>query len=460
VRPTADEIRQAFHAVGSDATALLDRLFDEKTFIETGAYTKRNRYAGSTATRAEELEGVITGYGAVHGALVYAFVQDLSRMGGAVDDNHAKKITALYELALANGAPVVGILNSRGADVFEGASTLSAYGKIIRAVTAASGAIPQIALVSGTCTGTLASIAALFDLTVTTKDAQLYVQAPLFTGVSDNETVAFSGDESEALSFVRSLLSYLPSGGAHAIAVKPCTDSVHRLTTAALSGGMRALVSNIADNGQLMELYRDASSAVTALSYIGGVRCGVVGTDASVDEGRIDAAAARKIARFVSFCDAFSIPVLTLVDSMGAALDTQPNFSAALARLAAAYASASVPTISVVVGHAIGCAYILLGSKAVGADLSYVLDTAEIGVLPAESAVAFAWESRITPTHSREALQDEWRQGPSSALAAASCGEVDDILALPELRARICSALLMLAQKGEARARRHSVLPL
>ena len=175
------------------------------------------------------------------------------------------------------------------------------------------------------------------------------------------------------------------------------------------------------------------------------------------------AAAARKAAKFMDVCDAFSIPLVTLVDSMGLAVcDENENapFSADLAKLAMAYAKSVTPKITVILGHAIGASFALLGSKALGADVAYALDDSEIGALSAEASVAFAWNNMITPEKSRDDLIAEWRKSLASPVAAASLGEIDDIVSANELRARICSALMMLAAKGTVRPRLHAVNPL
>ncbi|MBQ8321960.1 MAG: hypothetical protein IJX92_06305 [Clostridia bacterium] len=165
--PTAAELRSELaNSQGSDVRAQIALLFDENTFVETGAFTKRGYSDFINTEKSNEFEGVITGYGAIDGKLVFAFAEDASRMGGAIDDRHAKKITELYNLALSNGAPVIGIFNSNGTDIFQGTTALAAYGRIMSAVTRASGVIPQISFVTGKCIGTSAAIASMFDIVV------------------------------------------------------------------------------------------------------------------------------------------------------------------------------------------------------------------------------------------------------------------------------------------------------
>ena len=211
--PTAEELRQALkNATSTPARAALNALFDEGTFVETAAYTKRSFHDCATAGQDDEFEGVITGYGAVDGALVFAFAQDEARMKGAMDEKHASKILALYELAMKKGAPVVGMFASSGAFVEEGVSALAAYGKLLRTVTDAYGAITQVAYILGNCSGTSAAIAASFDFVVKNTDAAYYVVSPELGGKAiSGDVISFEGKEEECIQHIRALLSYLPA---------------------------------------------------------------------------------------------------------------------------------------------------------------------------------------------------------------------------------------------------------
>lgn len=389
-------------------------------------------------------------------------------MKGALDENHAKKICALYDLAIKNGAPVVGIFDCAGADIFEGAAALAAYGRIMKAVSTASGRIPQIALVNGNCIGSFAAIAAMFDFVVKTKKANFYVNSPEFVGTADSQaplTSYAADDVAQAIVHIRTLMGYLPDRACGSISVEGTADGLNRmLGNLDFGGDVNAVIGAIADNGIFLEIGNDyAGVLTTAFATVGGIKCGFVGTSYVVDEGRITAAAARKAARFIDVCDAFSIPVITLVDSMGlASCEESENapFAADLAKLAMAYAKSITPKITIILGHAIGASFAILGSKALGADIAYALDNAEIGALASEASVAFAWSNLINPDKSREELIDEWRKSLSSPVAAASLGEIDDIVSTNELRARICSALQMLAAKSTGYPRLHAVDPL
>ncbi len=467
--PTAAELRAALVAdEGSEVRDTLRMLFDENTFVETAAFTKRAISDFIATERTNEFEGVITGYGAIDGKLTFVFAEDATRLGGAIDERHAKKIADIYKLALDNGAPVIGIFNSNGTDIFEGTAGLAAYGKIMSCVTRASGKIPQIALVSGKCIGTSAAIASMFDVVVKDKTATLYVSSPALTGRegAQDSVVSYTGESAQCAGYVRSLVSYLPSNASVGIQSSDiCTDNLNRLLgNLDFSGDALSAISVIADNGVFYELGHDLAPATsTVFATIGGVKCGIVATSFAKDEGRITAAAARKIARFVNFCASFSLPIVTLVDSYGLAIDKENEnvFAPELARLAMAYASVDCPKVTVILGHAIGAAFVLLGSKSLGADIVYALDNSEIGALPAESSVAFAWDKYITEEKTREALINEWKTGVSSPAYAAASGEIDDIISTNELRARLCSALLMLSGKGSlASVCARKVLPL
>ena len=484
--PTVEELRAALVASeGSGTRKLIASLFDEGTFSELGVYTMRN-FSECAAGQTLAPEGVICGYGAVDGRLVYAFGQDLSRMDGAVDEKHAKKIVELYDMALSNGAPVVGVFNSAGADVYEGVSALAAYGRIMRKVTEASGRIPQIALITGPCTGTSALLASMFDLTVTVQGVPFYVHDE--NGGEGNPMISafIAKDIKDAARDARVLLAYLPSRASDAILQTATADSINRtLGKVDFAGDLTRLVRAIADNGVMQEITRDYSPDIlTAFAFLGGIRCGIVGNRFIGEGNKIDAAAAKKAARFVSFCDAFSLPVITFVDCGGFA-DAKAHgissYASDLASLAFAYGGSSVPKITVILGSAIGGSFTVLGSKALGADVVYALESAEISALPSEAAVAFTWNDRVALNENaklsagedledtsnlppidtnRATLEARWRLSLASPAAAACRGEIDDIITVDEMRQKLLSSLYMLAGKGVLGARRHPVLPL
>ena len=467
--PTAAALRKALAKVSkTDAMTRIRSLFDAKTFVELGAYTKRSFSEAKSSVKDGEFEGVICGYGAVNGQLVFAFAQDSERMKGALDAAHARKICSLYDLAIKNGAPVIGIFDCAGADIFEGVDALAGYGRIMGAVSSASGVIPQIALLGGDCIGSFAAIAAMYDFVISTEGGKLYVNSPALTGAENAQSHLFAfhaAEMLEATAYARKLLSFLPQNSSTGVMVAAATDDLNRtLDRLDPNGSIHDILSAIADRGDYIEVgAASAPAIVTALSNVGGVTCGLLASDYAQDEGRLTAAAARKAARFVDFCDAFSIPLVTLVNSAGYSVSADnecDNFAAELAKLSMAYTKSETAKVTVVLGRAIGGAYTLLGSKSVGADVAYAFEGAEIATMNAGSAVAFAMNDSITTTVTRAELEEEWRENLASPVAAASTGAIDDIISMSELRQRICSALLLLAAKGTALPRRHNVLPL
>ena len=444
--------------------AKIAALFDAGTFVETGAFMKRGN----------DLTGVVCGYGAVNGKLVYAFAQDSDRKKGAIDALQAEKIAMLYSMAQKNGAPVVGMFDSIGATVADGASVLSAYGKLLKVVSDASGIIPQIAIINGVCAGMAATVAAMFDVVVTIKgQSELYVNAPFLAGkeIGTADYTSLNGlasinaeNEADAVAKAVKLVSMLPSNCEEGVAIEELTDDINRtVAVEGLSG--KNLVESLCDAGSFLVLGEAyATEMVTGLATFGGVTCGVVANDAAVNGGVITCDGAKKAAKLVSFCDSFSIPVVTLVDSIGVATGAEAEgapLAAQLGKLAMAYATADTAKIGVVCGKAYGAAFTLMGSKALGADMVYALPTAEISVMAPESAVAFLWNDKITADTSRSDLVAKWTQECASPEAAAADGSIDDVVASLELRQRICAAIYMLMMKNAGTpARKHCNLPL
>ena len=439
-------------------------LFDAGTFVETGAYVKRDG----------EMTGVICGYGAIGGKLAYAFSQDSDRKKGAFDAIQAEKIAALYRMAIKNGAPVIGFFDSIGVVVCDGASALSAYGKLLKTVSDASGVIPQYAVISGVCVGMSATVAAAFDVTVTVKEKSiLSVNAPFVVGkeIGSSEATAQNGlasietaDEAEAIKAVTELVTYLPSNNADGVVIEEITDDVNRTVAPEGKAGV-ALIETLTDGGRFLELGASyACEMRTGFASFGGVSCGVVANDAGVEGGAITADGARKAAKLIGFCNAFSIPVVTLVDSIGVAVSKDAEnapLASQLAKLAMSYTSADTAKVTAVCGKAYGASFTLMGSSALGADMVYALPTAEISTMDPASAVAFLWNDRITETVTRAELETEWKTTQAAPEIAAADGSIDDVIAPSELRQRICAAIYMLMMKNEATpARKHCNLPL
>lgn len=440
-------------------------LFDDGTFVETGAYIKR---------ADGELTGVVSGYGAIGGKLVYAFAQDSDRKKGAIDALQAEKIASLYAMALKNGAPVVGMFDSAGAYVADGASAMSAYGKLLGVIGSASGVIPQFALISGICTGMAATAASMFDVIVTVKEkSKLSVNAPFIVGkeVGSAEYAAENGlasvcaeNEAEAIATISKLIAWLPSNNEEGVTVEEQTDDINR--TVSLNGlSGTALIKELTDASEFVEigsLY--AKEMLTGFGVFGGVTCGIVASNGEEKGGVITCDAAKKAAKLISVCDSFSIPVITLIDSEGVEVSADAEngaLAAQLGKLAMAYATASTAKITVVCKKAYGASFTLMGSKALGADMVYALPKSEISVMAPASAVAFLWNDQITEEVTRADLEEKWVKENASPENAARDGSIDDVVDEGELRQRICSAVYMLMMKNAgAPVRKHCNLPL
>lgn len=444
--------------------AKIAALFDAGTFVETGAFMKRG----------DDLTGVVCGYGAVNGKLVYAFAQDSDRKKGAIDALQAEKIAMLYSMAQRNGAPVVGMFDSIGATVADGASVLSAYGKLLGVVSDASGIIPQIAIINGVCAGMAATVAAMFDVVVTIKDkSELYVNAPFLAGkeIGTTDYTAQNGlasitaeSEEDAVAKAVKLVSMLPSNCEEGVAIEDITDDINR-TVAVEGQSGKELIETLCDAETFVSLGDAyATEMITGLACFGGVTCGIVANDATVNGGVITCEGAKKAAKLIGFCDSFSIPVVTLVDSIGVATGAEAEgapLAAQLGKLAMAYATADTAKIGVVTGKAYGAAFTLMGSKALGADMVYALPTSEISVMAPASAVAFLWNDKITEEVTRQDLIEKWTKECASPEAAAADGSIDDVVKANELRQRICAAVYMLMMKNAGTpARKHCNLPL
>ena len=438
--------------------ARLESVFDAGTFVELGAHTKRT-------DSQTEFESVVCGYGAVEGKLAFAFVQDSGRTKGAFGERHAKKIASLYELAVKNGAPVIGVFDSAGAIVYDGASALAAYGKLMKNISDASGVIPQIAVIDGVCGGSSAVAASMFDFVITVKNrSKLFVNAPFVVGETEGAAVtglsAYDAkDEAEAFALVRELVGVLPQNNADVAFCDSADDLNRKVSVDTDKYDMDELIKTLADDGKLTALYSEyAPGAHVGFASFGGICTGVIGV-----KGALDIKSARVAAKMVTFCDSFGIPTLTLVDSEGLDVSADAEnaaYASELARLAMSYTSSDNAKVTVVLGKAYGAAFTLLGSKSVGADIAFALPTSAISVLSPEASVAFVWNDKVGEK-SREEVEAEWKEKCASAADAADAGEIDDVIDPAELRQRICAALGMLSAKADGiPARKHTSLPL
>ncbi|MBR6171595.1 MAG: carboxyl transferase [Eubacterium sp.] len=453
-------------------------LLDDASFVEIGAYVT----ARSTDFNLKEFDtpkdGVLTGYGLIDGKLVYVYSQDASVLGGAIGEMHAKKIANLYNLAMKCGAPVIGILDCAGLRLQEATDALTAFGRIFKKMSLSSGVIPQITAVMGTCGGGTAMIPSLTDFTfMTGQNSHLYVNSPNalegnFEGKVDTSAAAYVSEntglvdgvfetEDELLAEIRKLISYLPANNED-LAIVPCGDELNRTIPGIEAMNMEQIIVNIADDLAFYEIKK----AYAPDMKIGFIRLNgaTIGVTANADK-TLTTAGMKKAARFVRFCDAFSIPVLTMVDArnFAATMEEEKTISAAAAELAFAYSDATVEKVTVVTGEAYGSAYITMDSKSLGADMVYAWPTAKIGMMDAGMAVRIMYASELSSVDDKAAkekeLAKEYTELQGSALSAARRGYIDDIIEPDATRKRVIAAFEMLSAKQEERpGRKHSAL--
>ncbi len=438
------------------ASARLTALFDHGTFSRIGAYINRS-------SEPDEPAGVICGYGAVGGRLVYAFVQDRARMDGAFDAATGRLICELYDAALRNGAPVVGIFDSAGACVNEGVKMLSALGKVFSSVGSAAGIIPRIAVVPGVCTGSHAVLASSFDFLLTLsgeeQKSDLYAVSPFLSGVissPEREGISCCGaqDEAELYRTARKLISFIPSNNKEGTAVDPEISEFELSRAPDLKGLCgEALISEVSDKKNYIRLFAEFAPEICAgFASVGGVACAYVASERTQKDGALTPAACRVITKIQRFADAFSLPLLSFVDCPGFDNTVTDNarYLELCAEMAESFCFSSNPKISAVIGRAYGPGFVYMCSRSCGADIAFALTDSCISALSPEASVAFMWNDRINEDDlfmSREMLEREWREKHSSPNEAALCGEIDDILTPSELRPHIVSALHMLLGK-------------
>lgn len=475
------------------AAERMSALFDEGTFVEIGAYVKKRVTETDAAAKASDYEGVVTGYGAVNGRLVFAYAQDFSRQSGALSEACVKKITAIYSMAEKNGAPVVSVFDSAGVVITEGIDALSGYGAIISKASILSGVIPQYSVICGTCAGGAAVIASVSDFIFMEKtNGKIFINPPFVIknsadgkadeNIGSAETAAKIGQcakvvdgEDACFGELRALIEYLPSNNLDSNVYTEADDDFNRLndTLADLvlteKYDMTQVIGEIADGGNFYELYADyAPNIVCGFVSIANMTVGVVANQPKTDGGVLCPNACDKAAKFIYVCDSFNIPVLTLVDTYGTAVSGKAEnsgFALYSAKLASAYSMASVPKITVNIGKAYGAAYLIMGSKGLGADIVMAYPTAQISILAPDTAVEFIYGDKIAasknPAEERANMVDEWTAKTASPVEAAPSGQIDNIIESALTRQMIASSLLLLQSKRELRHnKKHTRLPL
>lgn len=464
----------------SQASQRINALLDENSFVEIGALVTARATDFNLKQTETPSDGVITGYGVIDGNLVYVYSQDASVLNGTIGEMHAKKIANLYDLAMKTGAPVIGLIDSAGLRLQEATDALNGFGEIYMKQANASGVIPQITAIFGTCGGGLAVVPTLTDFTfMEEKNAKLFVNAP--NAIDGNEisrcdtsSAAFQSeeagivdvvaDEASVLAQIRELVSILPANNEDNMAFDECTDDLNRVCTdlANCAGDTAIALSQISDNGVFFETKQNfAKDMVTGFIKLNGATVGAVANRTEVydEEGKaadkfdavLSVDGCNKAADFITFCDAFDIPVLSLTNVKGFASCkcAEKGMAKAVARLTYAFANATVPKVNVVTQKAYGSAYVAMNSKAIGADITIAWPDAEIGTMDASLAAKIICDGQ--GADAIQACAKEYAALQTSAVSAAKRGYVDQIVAPEDTRKYVIGAFEMLYTKREDR---------
>jgi acetyl-CoA carboxylase carboxyltransferase component len=489
---------EAQHAKGKLlARERIDLLLDEGSFNEVEPLRRHRATGFGLENTRPYTDGVITGWGTVHGRTVFVYAHDFRVFGGTLGEAHAAKIHKIMDMAIDVGAPLVSLNDGGGARIQEGVSALAGYGGIFQRNTRASGVIPQISVMLGPCAGGAAYSPALTDFVFVVRDlSQVFITGPdvvrAATGVevSHNELggadvhAQSSGlahfaydDEVTCLEDVRFLLSLLPSNNRQLPPAVHSGDPAERRCDALLelvpvsghrSYDMRQVIEEIVDDGEYLEVHeRWATNVLCVLARLDGQVVGVVANQPKALAGVLDIAASDKAARFVRTCDAFNIPLVTLLDVPGFLPGLEQELGGIIrhgAKLLYAYCDATVPRVSVVLRKAYGGAYIVMDSRSVGADLAYAWPTNEIAVMGAEAAANVIFRKQIAdaddPEGMRAARIKEYQAELMHPYHAAERGLVDDIIDPAETRAVLARSLAMLRTKhAELSSRKHGNPP-
>lgn len=473
----------------SKASQRIAALLDDNSFVEIGGLVTARATDFNLKPNETPSDGCITGYGVINGNLVYVYSQDASVLNGTIGEMHAKKITNLYDLAMKTGAPVIGLIESAGLRLQEATDALAAFGEIYLKQTMASGVIPQITAVFGTCGGGLGLFPTMTDFTfMEEKNAKLFVNAPNALDGNvitkcDSSSAKFQAeesgivdvvaDEATILEKVRELVSFLPANNEDdASFLEDCTDDLNRVNPeiAGCVGDTSVALSILADDNNFFEVKAGyAKNMVTGFLRLDGVTVGAVANRSEIcdEEGKVaekldavlTAEGCEKAAEFVNFCDAFGIPVLTLTNVKGyeATLASEKAIAKAAAKLTYAFANATVPKVNVVVGKALGTAYVVMNSKAIGADITMAWPDAQIGAMDGKLAAKIMYDGQGADVINEKAA--EYEALTLNVTSAAKRGYVDQIVNAADTRKYVIGAFEMLFTKSEDRpAKKHGTV--
>ncbi|MCH5232730.1 MAG: acyl-CoA carboxylase subunit beta [Muribaculaceae bacterium] len=487
------------HAKGKyTARERIAQLLDEGSFEELDMFVT-HRCTNFGQDKKHILgDGVVTGFGTIEGRPVYVFAQDFTVFGGSLSETMAQKICKVMDMAMKMGAPVIGLNDSGGARIQEGINALAGYSEIFQRNILASGVIPQISAILGPCAGGAVYSPALTDFTIMAKGiSYMFLTGPTVVKTVTGEDVSqeelggasvhstksgvthFSAENGEeALFIIRKLLSYIPQNNLEETPLVACDDPIDRLDdalndiipeSAKQSYDMYDVIGSIVDNGEFLEIHRDfARNIIIGFARFNGQSVGIVANQPKVLAGVLDSNASRKAARFVRFCDAFNIPLVTLVDVPGFLPGTGQEYNGVIlhgAKLLYAYGEATVPKVTVTLRKSYGGAHIVMSCKQLRGDINYAWPTSEIAVMGAEGAVGVLYAKEMKeaedPAKIRAEKEEEYRKLFANPYQAAKYGYIDDVIEPRNTRFRIIRALQMLATKKLSNPpKKHGNIPL
>jgi len=493
------ERREREHKAGKlSARERIELLLDEGTFEELDKFVRHRCVDFGSEEQRPAGDGFVTGFGRIEGRLVYVFAQDFTVFGGSLSETNAQKIVKIMDLAMRNGAPVIGLNDSGGARIQEGVASLAGYAEIFLRNTLASGVIPQISAIMGPCAGGAVYSPAITDfILMVDKTSYMFITGPdviktvtheevtknqLGGATTHNETSGvahfLAHDDAECLSMVRELLSFVPSNNLEDPPRRACTDPVDRADPAldtmvpAESNrpyDIKDVIHAVIDDGYFFEVQEHyAKNIVVGFARLNGRSVGIVANQPAMLAGTLDINASIKGARFVRFCDCFNIPLVTFEDVPGFLPGTTQEYGGIIkhgAKLLFAFAEATVPKVTVITRKAYGGAYCVMASKHIRTDVNYAWPTAEIAVMGPEGAVDIVYKRELESAANREEVRqakiEEFRDRFANPYVAADRGFVDAVIQPRETRKKLIQALEMLQTKRDKNPpKKHGNIPL
>ncbi len=490
---------EAQHARGKlSARERLDLLLDEGSFVELDRFVTHRSTAFGLEKQKYLGDGVVTGWGTIHGRLVYVFSQDFTVFGGSLSEAHAEKIVKIMDLALKNGAPVVGLNDSGGARIQEGVVSLGGYADIFLRNTLASGVVPQISAILGPCAGGAVYSPAITDFVYMVRGTSyMFVTGPNVVKTVTHEEIDMEGlggadvhagvsgvahfahdSELESLEAIRTLFRYIPQNNREEGPTRPTDDPSDRADESLLSVvpdeptkpyDILDVIRPIVDDGEFYEVHAQfAQNIVVGFAHLGGRAVGIVANQPAVLAGVLDINSSVKGARFVRFCDAFNIPLVVFEDVPGFLPGVAQEHGGIIrhgAKLLFAFSEATVPRVTVITRKAYGGAYDVMNSKHIRGDVNLAWPTAEIAVMGPKGAVEVLFRKELAdaadPAAAAQQREAEYREQFANPYAAAARGYIDDVIDPRETRARLINALDMLRNKRDTNpAKRHGNVPL